>query len=165
MSGVNFYAYVSNRPTDLIDPSGLLPKPTTPYRWVPCNAAESAECRSICGARGMQSCRASETWRLIRYKDGFTVTGWKRGPMSCSCNEECEKQPQEHPFRIPLIDPLADWLNEKLRYPFKGPGWDKVRDWQREFERGPRPIPGWGPVPGPVPVPAPVPWWQWLFTH
>jgi hypothetical protein len=161
MGGGNFYPYVTNRPADLIDPGGLFPRPITPYRWVPCNAAETAECRTICGARGMESCRASETWRFIRYKDGFSVHGWKRGPMSCSCHEECnkqpEKQPQEKPFRIPIIDPIADWLNEKLHYPFKGPAWDKVRDWQWEFERGPRPVPGWGPLPGPLPVPIPVP--------
>jgi RHS repeat-associated protein len=169
--GVNFYNYVSNNSTNLVDPLGLFP---TPVRWPnaktrPCSPVEYSECSKICGSKGVQSCRVSMTFRVVRWKDGKTLIKWADGPLSCSCNEECEKQPQEHPFRIPVIDPLADWLNEKLKYPFKGPAWDKVRDWQRAFERGPQPIPGWmgtpGAVPAPLPGPAPLPWWQWFTTH
>jgi hypothetical protein len=59
---------------------------------------------------------------------------------------DCENQPQDDPDKIPIIDPLARWLNDKLGDPFKGPFWDNVREWQTEFERGPRPSSGWGPT-------------------
>jgi len=153
-SRINLYGYVNNNPTNLVDPLGLFSKP---LRWPnaktrPCNSVEHSRCSQICGSKGVESCRVSQTFRAVRSKEGKILFKWADGPMSCSCREECEK-----PFRIPLLDPLADWLNDKLGYPFKGPAWDRVRDWQREFERGPQPVSGWGTVPGPIPVPIPVP--------
>lgn len=153
-SGMDFYEYVLNHPTDLIDPSGLSPKPIKPYRLVPCNAPELAECRKICGSRGMSSCKASQTWRFLRTKNGLWVEGWKRGPMSCSCNEnECDKEPQKQPQEQPQPNPVPpisqrvrDWLDEQ---------WEEIK---RAVRKGPQPMPGWPPMPGPIPVPPiPVP--------
>jgi RHS repeat-associated protein len=149
--GPNFYAYVKNSPVNWLDPLGLFIKPS---RWPNaktrnCNSDEYAECAQQCGSKGVESCKVSQVFRVVRWR-GVTLRKWVDGPMSCSCNEDknCRN-------RIPIITPFAHWINEQLGYPFSGPFWDRVREAQRDFERGPQPPPG--PIPGPMPVPLPLP--------
>jgi RHS repeat-associated protein len=86
-SGVNLYSYVLNDPTNLIDPFGQMPKRFPPSRTRYCEPDEFAACAQMCGLRGVQSCRVSQTFRITRIKGGLTLREWKDGPLSCSCNE------------------------------------------------------------------------------
>jgi len=110
-SGIDFYTYVRNDPTDLLDPLGLSPTPLPPNRtrWVPCNGFQESQCRQICALQGnsMQSCMMSQTWGVIRWKDGMTVWGWKTGPMSCSCNEPPNNN------KCDTCEKVWDWVQER----------------------------------------------------
>lgn len=88
--GINTYAYVGSSPINLADPLGLSPpKPLPPHRTRvrACNAQESTHCQQICGAKGVQSCKVSQTWRINKLKGNLKGMGWFDGPMSCSCND------------------------------------------------------------------------------
>ena len=50
IAGTNFYAYVVNNPTNLIDPSGFSPKPVKPYRWRYCTGTEHGVQAILSGA-------------------------------------------------------------------------------------------------------------------
>jgi hypothetical protein len=41
----------------------------------------------MCGSKGVQSCRVSQTFRVSRWKDGKTLWKWVDGPLSCSCRD------------------------------------------------------------------------------
>jgi hypothetical protein len=101
----HLYIYVGNNVVNAIDPWGLTPKPLPPDRTRTrnCNNSEYLDCQAICGQRGVQSCKVSQTWRITRIKDGLTVWQWKDGPMSCSCNEEPKKCLKEPPWWVPII--------------------------------------------------------------
>lgn len=106
--GINLYAYVENDPVGSEDPLGLKPLPRQRTRTRMCSPEEMAECGKICGPRGVQSCRVSQTFRLVRWK-GVGLFRWVDGPLSCSCND-CEdtKVPVPVPRRIsqPGLDEL-----------------------------------------------------------
>src|SRR5262249_42388089 len=98
----NLFAYVDNAPANLVDPLGLVPRHPR-ARTRDCNAAEMSACEEICGAKGVQSCKISQTFRVVRLvdRDGVVklVYSWVDGPMSCSCNDTwddenfCKKSP------------------------------------------------------------------------
>jgi len=76
------------------DPLGLFPAPSSlRQRTRACNSEEYARCEKMCGSKGVQSCRVNQMFRITRAKDGMTKFEWKDGPMSCSCNDDCDKQP------------------------------------------------------------------------
>ena len=89
VGGLNSYGYAWQDPVDWTDPLGLSPRPMTPSRrrTVPCGPDQYARCVSTCGSKGVESCRVSQVFRLVRSKEGFEVWKWISGPTSCSCNE------------------------------------------------------------------------------
>jgi RHS repeat-associated protein len=90
-SGINLYAYVDNNPIADYDPMGLAKrKRRTIFRTRGCDPDETLQCRAICGSKGMESCRVSQTFRVTRITGGLASWDWKDGPMSCSCNEPKE---------------------------------------------------------------------------
>jgi RHS repeat-associated protein len=95
--GINTFAYVSSQPLTLIDPLGQSPSPVHPTRrrTRPCTGTEYEACAEQCAATGVESCRVSQTWRIVRMKNGLTVWQWADGPMSCSCKEGnfCQRNP------------------------------------------------------------------------
>jgi RHS repeat-associated protein len=93
--GLNTYAYVEADPFGHSDSWGLARVPKSRQRTRPCNLKELDTCAKMCGSKGVESCRVSQTFTLLRYKDNGSgpplgVWGWKDGPMSCSCHD-CEK--------------------------------------------------------------------------
>ena len=109
--GSNWYGYVENNPVNSNDPSGLEPLPRSRTRTRPCKPVEMAECAKTCGARGVQSCQISQTFRIVRWKEGKALWTWVDGPMSCSCNDcEDEKIPVPVPVRRHLNQPTLDEL-------------------------------------------------------
>jgi len=99
LAGINPQIYTRSNPLTTFDPQGLAPKPA-PRGWTrtrACTAEEYDACVQICGAKGVQSCRVSQTFRLVRVKDGKAFYKWKDGPLSCSCNEPqefiCRRRP------------------------------------------------------------------------
>ncbi len=91
--GNNFYRYVRNSPTNFLDPLGLFPKPLKwpKARTRPCNSEEYAQCAGLCGVKGVQSCRVSQTFRVVRGTEGKTLWKWVDGPLSCSCHD-CQRK-------------------------------------------------------------------------
>jgi RHS repeat-associated protein len=107
--GIDFYDYVYNNPLTMVDPLGLAPKvPWNRIRTRDCNALELAQCAETCGAKGVQSCKVVQQFRITRVKDGRALWKWADGPMSCSCNdpEECPQgKPQGQPAPAPNAQP------------------------------------------------------------
>lgn len=104
-SGVNWYTYVENNPVASNDPSGLRPLPRSRTGTRPCKPDEMAICVKTCGARGVQSCRVSQTLRVVRWRDGKTYWKWVDGPLSCSCND-CEPKNVRRLLNVPTMDEL-----------------------------------------------------------
>jgi RHS repeat-associated protein len=107
--GPNFYEYVLNRPTTLIDPSGEFPSPTRPYRWRYCTGSEVSACKKICEFEGKKyvSCRVSQRYRIG--PRGWSIgPEWVDGPLSCNCSDkdECHK--------ASMPDPNADTYMQNL---------------------------------------------------
>jgi len=100
----NLYVYVDDSPTNLIDPSGLLPRPVPAVRQRRrrCNNDELEECERICGSRGVESCFRSQTFRIKRIRGGLGDMYYVNGPLSCSCREpECDRKKQPVPLKGP----------------------------------------------------------------
>jgi RHS repeat-associated protein len=107
--GQNWYAYVENDPVGSDDPSGLQRLPRSQTGTRPCNPAEIAACVKYCGPRGMESCRISQTFRIVRWKNGKSLWRWVDGPMSCSCND-CDDPKVPVPIPRRLNQPGLDEL-------------------------------------------------------
>jgi RHS repeat-associated protein len=105
--GVNLYSYVENNPVDSNDPDGLKPLPRSRTRVRECTAAEMSVCVRTCGPKGVQSCRVSQTFRVVRWRDGKSLLKWTDGPLSCSCND-CEDQKLPVPVRRRASQPTMD---------------------------------------------------------
>jgi RHS repeat-associated protein len=184
--GMNFYDYVGNQVTGLVDPSGLSGShPGGPYH-------PPVGVHTACLPTDTCSVITGKLWLLTRMITSHTGWDRKMAPpreggrhagelaqlwVQCAvcynlylqkCQLTCPRpitapqprpRPSPQPYAIPIIDPLANWLNEKLGYPFKGSAWDKVRELQKDIERGPPVPPGWRPNPGggPIPSPGPIP--------
>jgi hypothetical protein len=113
------------------DPSGLVKLPRSRTGTRPCTASEEAECIKMCGSKGMQSCRISQTFRMVRWKDGKGLYKWVDGPMSCSCNDPgCE------PVPVPVPKPAPTRDKNKNKKPFGlEPGTLVPRPVQQEMMR------------------------------
>jgi RHS repeat-associated protein len=165
--GKNWYAYVENDPVGSDDPLGLKPLPRSRTRTRRCDPEEMARCARICGPRGMESCRISQTFRMVRWK-GVGLFKWVDGPMSCSCNG-CDDPKVPVPIPRRLNQPGLDELRmqeEAARQMEKF--WTKILI--GDFIIGgvllapegtipallkiPRSAPRPAPVPRPIPVPA-----------
>jgi RHS repeat-associated protein len=132
-AGFNFYDYVGNDPIRYGDPLGLLRD---------CDQ-EHIECFRKCWSQ-------CPPWPIDRGKRGhylYCQSKCLAQYMECEAANAAEKAKDTakkiNNMRIPVIDPVADWLRERL---------DEL--WH-EIKRGPQPMPGWGP--GIVPVPPPIP--------
>jgi len=149
-AGPDFYLYVGNNASNILDPLGLKPKRWANAKTRPCNSAEYERCSQMCGSKGVESCRVSQTFRVVRWKDGKTLIKWADGPLSCSCHEECDKEPHHYapPIGIPFIGPIIDEVTDPI-VDVLGPKWDQLKNW-----RPPQP----NPVPG---GPSPTSWWTW----
>jgi RHS repeat-associated protein len=130
--GLNLYSYAGERPTAWTDPDGQSPRPVSPKDRATreCTADELGLCAAMCGTRGIQSCRVSQTWRVVRMKDGKILHKWADGPLSCSCNEDpywkqCFKNLQQN------VTDFINWLADHPPHP---------------------PV-----LPGPIPIPIPIP--------
>lgn len=99
--GVNLYRYAEGNPLTNIDSLGLSPRPLPPSRTGtrPCTNEEQRICESKC-PNGMESCRVSRTFRLVRTVNGLGEYRWADGPMSCSCKEPS------------CLDRLRDWARD-----------------------------------------------------
>lgn len=98
----NLFGYVDENPLSFSDPLGLIsPVHPTRQRWRMCNGDETSRCQASC-RYGMESCRVSQTFRVVRARNGMIVHAWVDGPMSCSCKEpDC-------------LDRLRDWARRWL---------------------------------------------------
>lgn len=136
---LNLYSYTWENPLNWTDPLGLSPKGVPKSQWKPrpCTPSETEQCLSICAAQGktMESCMVSQTFRLVRSKDGFDLRKWVDGPLSCSCNE-----PEEEPVWRRCLRNLQQNVNDVLR-------------WLADHPPHPPTLPGPMPVPIPIPVP------------
>jgi RHS repeat-associated protein len=162
----NLYEYAADNPTGLADPLGLKPRRRVPSRTRPCTPTEIEQCKRICGPRGMESCRVSETFGVVRWKDGKTLWAWRDGPMSCSCNEdnspnpECERERQDNRKRVPQNGPTAfeyELQEQSHRYREEFWKWILYGDYLLLVVAT-----GGGarvriPLPRPVPIPVPAP--------
>ncbi|WP_421701003.1 RHS repeat-associated core domain-containing protein [Aliiroseovarius sp.] len=89
VDGASVYTYVGNNPVNYLDPVGT--NKSRPSRTRRCTPKEREKCRNMCGDRGVESCRVSQTFRITGYRDGgggMAIYEWKDGPLSCSCNED-----------------------------------------------------------------------------
>jgi RHS repeat-associated protein len=104
--GTNMYSYVGNGPIVAVDPFGLAKRKrsTPPSRTRLCDAEEYLQCVAICGSKGVESCRVSQTFRVTRATQGKILREWKDGPLSCSC-----KEPQE-PVCGPKCQKVTQWI-------------------------------------------------------
>ena len=95
-AGPNSYSYVENRPTDLVDLLGLIPKP----RARDCVGDEVTTCQGICAAQGknMERCRIAQLFRVTRIVDrnGAVKVNrqWVDGPMNCECEDSDDELPR-----------------------------------------------------------------------
>ncbi len=103
-AGVNWYAYVENDPINSNDPLGLSRLPRARTRTRQCYPEEMAICAKTCGPRGVQSCRVSQTFRMVRWRR-LGLFEWVDGPLSCSCND-CEPQKVRRRLNVPTMDEL-----------------------------------------------------------
>jgi RHS repeat-associated protein len=91
--GLNYYAYVDNTPTNLVDPFGLA---AGDKYSLPCEALERVACARSCGKRGVKWCTVHFTL-VVNYrstpgqpeKTGYT---WDK-KIDCRCNDEKPKPP------------------------------------------------------------------------
>lgn len=100
--GLNFYSYVDNSPTNLVDPFGL--QVYSKYS-LPCEALEWASCARTCGKRGVKWCMAHFTLvPFYRSRPGEAdMTGYRWDKrIDCQCNDE--KPPKPKP-PITLVPP------------------------------------------------------------
>jgi RHS repeat-associated protein len=109
---INLYSYAWESPTRWSDPLGLSPRPVPPSQQGTrdCSPSELSECAAICGPRGVESCKISRTFRIVRSKDSVVLWKWVDGPMSCSCYED--------PFWLArrCVRNLKQNLNEIIRW-------------------------------------------------
>lgn len=102
LGGLNLFRYVDNQPTIFNDPSGLMkPVPPNKRKNRDCRPDEEGKCITQCESEGktMQSCKISQTFRLISTHNGYGKYEWKDGPMSCSCNED-DNDPRNNCKRV-----------------------------------------------------------------
>jgi len=131
---INLYSYAWESPTKWADPLGLSPRPVPPSQrgTRACDSEEMAACVATCSPRGVESCRISRTFRLVRVKHGLARWDWVDGPMSCSCDED--------PFWLArrCVRNLKQNLNEIIQ-------------WLADHPPGKLPGPAFG---GPLPYPV-----------
>ncbi len=90
--GVNLFIYVLNNSIMHADPTGLIkPLPPNKTRLRDCNPDEYKSCSNMCGSKGVESCKVSQTWRVIERRERLTVWGRVDSPMSCSCDDPDEE--------------------------------------------------------------------------
>jgi RHS repeat-associated protein len=116
--GLNWHSYVENEPIDQSDPFGLQRLPRSSTKTRPCNSAEMERCKEDCKEKGVESCRVSQTLRMVRHlvDEKKSLLKWVDGPLSCSCND-CEDKdkvkvpvPVPNPSRRRLDQPTMDEL-------------------------------------------------------
>jgi RHS repeat-associated protein len=99
--GPNYYAYVANSPTNLVDPFGFAPQRTNP-----CDPFQFQACAKLCGgADKVLLCQFTEYFRVtqvVSLPNGqpLTVFSWVPTPPLCVC------KPPEKP-RLRLVPPGA----------------------------------------------------------
>jgi RHS repeat-associated protein len=106
--GISTFGYVDADPITEFDRLGLAKNKIDPsrQRWAACSANDNAECRQICGARGVSSCRRRWISLPMIGANGDIVRGWVPKDLSCSCrDDQCpgECVPQELPAVAPQM--------------------------------------------------------------
>jgi RHS repeat-associated protein len=111
----NLFEYVDGNPIRWNDPSGLFPRK---HRTRDCDKEEFERCAKICGEKGVESCKVAQTFRITRVVDrnGVVVTKheWKDGPLSCSCNDDCDKRPIKEKIKDLLKD-IDEFMERSVR--------------------------------------------------
>ena len=132
-AGFNFYDYVGNNPIRYRDPFGLLRD---------CDQ-EHIECFRRCWSQ-------CPPWPIERGKRGhylYCQSKCLAEYMECEAANAVERAKVTakniNHTPIPVLDPIADWLRERLDELWRG------------IKRGPQPMPGWSP--GFAPIPPPIP--------
>ena len=133
-AGFNVYDYVGNNPVRFKDPLGLLRD---------CDQ-EHVECFRKCWSQ-------CPPWPIDRGKRGhylYCQSKCLAEYMECEAANAAEKAEDTvkniNHTPIPVLDPIADWLRERLN------------ELGRGIKRGPHPMPGWSPGFAPIPPPIPV---------
>ena len=94
VDGPSVYGYAGAEPVTGVDPSGEARKlPPNRIRTRDCNPLEYAKCSKQCDSRGVESCKVSQNWLVLRTKEAKAVWGWKDAGFSCSCNVDPDPNP------------------------------------------------------------------------
>jgi RHS repeat-associated protein len=167
IGNLNIYKYVQNNPLTFVDPSGLQHSPGGPWHpdpWISygCNVHDSCATLSWKIDIFKKIIASHVAWDLAnntnRHQSDIAQhlngLAWciELHQLKCVANKcpktrkvpESAPNPDFHPYAIPVIDPIADWIVERLH---------EIRDFNPnniQWEPNGQNVPPWWRLPPPV---------------